>query len=55
MAVGCELFGGIDAGFDRHINGRTVSAVDDNPQSLIFGNGTPRPGPGEPGFSDKDD
>jgi phospholipid/cholesterol/gamma-HCH transport system substrate-binding protein len=30
---------------------RTVSAVDDNPQSLIFGNGTPPPGPGEPGFS----
>lgn len=30
---------------------RTVSAVDDNPQSLIFGNGVPMPGPGEPGFS----
>lgn len=30
---------------------RTVSAVDDNPQSLIFGNGPPLPGPGEPGFS----
>ena len=30
---------------------RTVSAVDDNPQSLIFGNGPPTPGPGEPGFS----
>ncbi len=30
---------------------RTVSAVDDNPQSLIFGNGAPLPGPGEPGFS----
>ena len=30
---------------------RTVNAVDDNPQSLIFGNGTPQPGPGEPGFS----
>ncbi len=30
---------------------RTVSAVDDNPQSLIFGNGVPTPGPGEPGFS----
>lgn len=30
---------------------RTVSAVDDNPQSLIFGNGPPVPGPGEPGFS----
>lgn len=31
---------------------RTVNAVDDNPQSLIFGNGTPVPGPGEPGFSE---
>lgn len=30
---------------------RTVNAVDDNPQSLIFGNGPPLPGPGEPGFS----
>ena len=30
---------------------RTVNAVDDNPQALIFGNGTPVPGPGEPGFS----
>lgn len=30
---------------------RTVNAVDDNPQSLIFGNGAPVPGPGEPGFS----
>jgi len=30
---------------------RTVNAVDDNPQSLIFGNGAPIPGPGEPGFS----
>ncbi len=30
---------------------RTVGAVDDNPQSLIFGNGKPLPGPGEPGFS----
>jgi phospholipid/cholesterol/gamma-HCH transport system substrate-binding protein len=29
---------------------RTVNAVDNNPQSLIFGNGTPQPGPGEPGF-----
>lgn len=29
---------------------RTVNAVDDNPQSLIFGNGAPQPGPGEPGF-----
>ena len=30
---------------------RTVNAVDDNPQSLIYGNGPPLPGPGEPGFS----
>jgi phospholipid/cholesterol/gamma-HCH transport system substrate-binding protein len=30
---------------------RTVSTVDDNPQSLLFGDGAPRPGPGEPGFS----
>ena len=29
----------------------TVSVVDDNPQALIFGNGPPQPGPGEPGFS----
>jgi phospholipid/cholesterol/gamma-HCH transport system substrate-binding protein len=30
---------------------RTVNSVDDNPQALIFGNGLPVPGPGEPGFS----
>ncbi|MEO6017108.1 MAG: MlaD family protein, partial [Polaromonas sp.] len=30
---------------------RTVNAVDDNPQALIFGNGPPVPGPGESGFS----
>lgn len=30
---------------------RTVNAVDDNPQALIFGNGPPEPGPGEQGFS----
>ena len=30
---------------------RTVGNVSDNPQSLIFGNGPPLPGPGEPGFS----
>ena len=30
---------------------RTVNSVDDNPQALIFGNGLPGPGPGEPGFS----
>jgi phospholipid/cholesterol/gamma-HCH transport system substrate-binding protein len=32
---------------------RTVNAVDDNPQALIFGSGAPVPGPGEPGFSAK--
>lgn len=30
---------------------RTVHAVDDNPQALIFGNGPVAPGPGEAGFS----
>ncbi len=30
---------------------RTVNAVEGNPQSLIYGNGTPPPGPGEPGFA----
>lgn len=30
---------------------RVVSAVSDNPQALIFGNGPPAPGPGEPGFA----
>ena len=30
---------------------RTVNAVDDNPQSLIFGNGPATPGPGESGFA----
>ena len=34
---------------------RTVNAVDDNPQALIFGNGPPVPGPGEAGFSAKGD
>ena len=29
---------------------RTVTGINDNPQSLIFGNGEARPGPGEPGF-----
>jgi phospholipid/cholesterol/gamma-HCH transport system substrate-binding protein len=33
----------------RQVN-RAVSAVSDNPQSLIFGNGPIPPGPGEPGF-----
>ena len=30
---------------------RTVDAVKDNPQALLFGNGRLTPGPGEPGFS----
>ena len=34
----------------RQVN-RAVSAVSDNPQSLLFGNGPIPPGPGEPGFS----
>ena len=31
--------------------GRVVDAIDDNPQSLIYGSGAIAPGPGEPGFS----
>ncbi len=31
--------------------GRVVGAVNDNPQSLIFGNGAQSPGPGEVGFA----
>jgi phospholipid/cholesterol/gamma-HCH transport system substrate-binding protein len=31
--------------------GRTATAVNDNPQSLILGNAPLTPGPGEPGFS----
>ena len=34
---------------------RTVNAVDDNPQALIFGNGPAVPGPGEDGFSPNGD
>lgn len=34
----------------RHI-GRAVEAVNDNPQSLLLGNGVAAPGPGEPGFA----
>ena len=34
---------------------RTVNAVDDNPQSLIFGNGPVVPGPGEAGFAPNGD
>ncbi len=31
--------------------GRAASSVSENPQSLLFGNTAPEPGPGEPGFS----
>jgi len=34
----------------RQVN-RVAGTVNDNPQSLIFGNGPLAPGPGEPGFS----
>lgn len=30
--------------------GRAANGITDNPQSLIYGAGSPRPGPGEPGF-----
>ena len=30
--------------------GRTANAINDNPQSLLFGSGPAQPGPGEPGF-----
>src|SRR5450830_617871 len=30
--------------------GRTVTGINDNPQSLLFGHGQVEPGPGEPGF-----
>lgn len=30
--------------------GRAVDELTENPQALIYGTGTPRPGPGEPGF-----
>jgi phospholipid/cholesterol/gamma-HCH transport system substrate-binding protein len=30
--------------------GRAVDALNDNPQSLLLGNGAAVPGPGEPGF-----
>jgi phospholipid/cholesterol/gamma-HCH transport system substrate-binding protein len=30
--------------------GRTVTTLQENPQSLIYGAGAPHPGPGEPGF-----
>lgn len=30
--------------------GRAVSSINENPQSLLFGSGPARPGPGEPGF-----
>lgn len=30
--------------------GRAVDELTENPQALLYGGGTPRPGPGEPGF-----
>lgn len=30
--------------------GRAVDELTDNPQALLYGDGAPRPGPGEPGF-----
>jgi phospholipid/cholesterol/gamma-HCH transport system substrate-binding protein len=33
----------------RSVN-RAADQISDNPQSLLYGNGAPRPGPGEPGF-----
>ncbi len=35
----------------RHI-GRAVESVNNNPQALLLGNGSPLPGPGEPGFAE---
>jgi phospholipid/cholesterol/gamma-HCH transport system substrate-binding protein len=40
-----------DAGRAVRQLGRTMSNINDNPQSLIFGSGKTDPGPGEPGFT----
>ncbi|MGE4242889.1 MlaD family protein [Ramlibacter sp.] len=40
-----------DAGRAVRQLGRTMNNINDNPQSLIFGGGEARPGPGEPGFT----
>lgn len=39
-----------DLGLASRQMGRTMANIDANPQSLIYGNGITRPGPGEPGF-----
>lgn len=39
-----------DLGLASRQMGRTMANIDANPQSLIYGNGIVRPGPGEPGF-----
>jgi len=40
-----------DLGLASRQMGRTMANIDANPQSLIYGNGLVRPGPGEPGFT----
>jgi phospholipid/cholesterol/gamma-HCH transport system substrate-binding protein len=40
-----------DAGVSARRLGLAADKLSDNPQSLIFGNTLPTPGPGEPGFS----
>ena len=39
-----------DLGLASRQMGRTMANIDANPQSLIYGPGVVRPGPGEPGF-----
>ena len=39
-----------DLGLASRQMGRTMANIDANPQSLIYGAGVVRPGPGEPGF-----
>ena len=40
-----------DAGRAARQTGQAFSTLNDNPQSLLWGNGVVRPGPGEPGFA----
>jgi len=40
-----------DASRTARLLGRTVTGLNDNPQSLLFGSGQMLPGPGEPGFT----
>ena len=40
-----------EAGVSARRLGRAADKLSDNPQSLLFGNALPAPGPGEPGFS----